>query len=305
MTELILWSYDASPFTQKALRMLGIKAARWRWVETPMMPPKDDLVALTGGYRGTPVLQVGADVYVDSQLIARELERRLPGPTLFPAGAATELMLVKWSDAFFRSSLKLALALMLPDWPAEFRQDREYLFPDIDFDRVGEDVEHAKAQYRAHAALIERQLADGRPFLGGDAAGLADVQAHPFVWLARGGYPGLAGELLDDLPALVAWEARVAAIGEGTRLPISAAEGHAVARAATPSAGVRVDARDAQRLAAGMTVEVEPDDTRRGGVRGELVVATADEVAIRRSHAATGEVVVHFPRLGYRVRPQA
>lgn len=304
MTDLILWSYDASPFTQKALRMLGIKGASWRWVETPMMPPKNDLVVLTGGYRGTPVLQVGADVYVDSQLIARELERRLPGPSLFAAGAATELMLVKWSDAFFRTALRLALALMLPQWPVEFRQDREYLFRDIDFDRVGEDFEHAKAQYRAHAALIERQLADGRPFLGGSAAGLADVQAHPFVWLARGGYPELAGELLDDLPALVAWEARVAMIGEGTRQAITAAEGHATARAARPATGTQVDARDAQRLRAGMIVEVEPDDTRRGGVHGELVVATVNEVAIRRSHAAVGEVVVHFPRLGYRVRPQ-
>ena len=49
MTDLVLWSYDASPFTQRALRLLGIKNLPWKWVETPMMPPKDDLVALTGG----------------------------------------------------------------------------------------------------------------------------------------------------------------------------------------------------------------------------------------------------------------
>ncbi|TFH41515.1 MAG: glutathione S-transferase family protein, partial [Lysobacterales bacterium] len=51
MSRLILWSYDASPFTQKALRMLGLKGPEWGWVETPMMPPKDELLALTGGYR--------------------------------------------------------------------------------------------------------------------------------------------------------------------------------------------------------------------------------------------------------------
>ena len=114
MSELILWSYDASPFTQKALLMLGIKGAQYGWVETPMLPPKADLVTLTGGYRGTPVLQSGADVYIDSQLIARELERRLPTPPLFPLGSGLELAMVKWSDAFFRSALKVALALMLP-----------------------------------------------------------------------------------------------------------------------------------------------------------------------------------------------
>jgi glutathione S-transferase len=72
----ILHHYDASPYTQRVLKMLGIKRLRWVSVRTPMLPPKDDLVALTGGYRGTPVLQIGADVYVDSQRIARELERR-------------------------------------------------------------------------------------------------------------------------------------------------------------------------------------------------------------------------------------
>ena len=55
MTDLILHHYDASPFTQRVLRMLGIKGLEWRSVTTPMMPPKDDLLALTGGYRGTPV----------------------------------------------------------------------------------------------------------------------------------------------------------------------------------------------------------------------------------------------------------
>ena len=71
--DIILHAYDASPFTQRALKLLAIKGLAWRWVETPMMPPKDDLVALTGGYRGTPVMQIGADVYVDTQRIAREL----------------------------------------------------------------------------------------------------------------------------------------------------------------------------------------------------------------------------------------
>ena len=305
MSDVILWSYDASPFTQKALRMLGIKQVGWRWVETPMLPPKDDLVALTGGYRGTPVLQCGADIYVDSQLIARELERRYPVPTLFPAGTGLELALVKWSDAFFRAGLKLALALMLPQWPEEFRRDREHLFPDIDFDSVGADFSHAKSQFRAHASLLEEQLARGGRFLAGDAPGLADIQAHPFVWLARGGFPAVAGELLDDFRLLREWEGRMASLGEGTRRAIGAAEAQAVARAASPLGAVRIDPRDAQGLRAGVRVTVEPDDTRRGAVQGEVVVAMPNEVAIRRRHEAVGEVVVHFPRLGYRVVPMA
>jgi len=303
VSDLILWSYDASPFTQKALRMLGVKGLDWRWVETPMMPPKDDLVALTGGYRGTPVLQVGADVYVDSQLIAVELERRFPQPTLFPAGDGMELALVKWSDAFFRSGLKLALALMLPDWPDEFRQDRQYLFPDIDFETVGEDFDHARSQFRAHAALLEAQLSDGRRFLAGDSPGLADIQAHPFLWLARGGFPELASQLLAGFARLHAWEEAVAALGEGTRTTITSREGFAAAEATAPSTQPDLDSFDAQGLRAGQRVEVSPDDTRRGAVQGEVVIAAPNRIAVRRAHESLGEVVVHFPRLGYRVRP--
>ncbi len=303
MSRLILWSYDASPFTQKALRMLGLKGLEWGWVDTPMMPPKDQLLALTGGYRGTPVLQVGADIFVDSQLIANELERRVPTPSLFPAGAGLELALVKWSDAFFRAGLKLVLALSLSQWPAEFRRDREYLFPDIDFAGVKNDFEHAKSQFRAHAALLERQLGDGRCFLSGEAAGLADIQAHPFIWLARGAFPDLAAALLQDFSRLSGWEQRVTGIGEGHRHALDAAAALAIARLAKPSAQVRVDPHDAQGLAAGQPVEVAPDDTRRGAVCGEIVIATVDEVAVRRRDQAVGEVIVHFPRLGYRVAP--
>jgi hypothetical protein len=41
---------------------------------------------------------------------------------------------------------------------------------------------------------------------------------------------------------------------------------------------------------------------RRGDVRGEVVAANPNEIAVRHEHPSCGEVVVHFPRLGYRVR---
>jgi Glutathione S-transferase, N-terminal domain len=57
-------------------------------VEIPVIMPKPDLTALTGGYRKTPVLQIGADIYCDSQLIMRELERLHPSPSFYPAATA-------------------------------------------------------------------------------------------------------------------------------------------------------------------------------------------------------------------------
>jgi glutathione S-transferase len=55
MNELILHHYPASPFAEKIRAILGFKRLEWNSVIIPMTAPKPDLVALTGGYRKTPV----------------------------------------------------------------------------------------------------------------------------------------------------------------------------------------------------------------------------------------------------------
>jgi glutathione S-transferase len=304
MTDIILHHYDASPFTQKALRMLGLKKLAWQSVETPMMLPKPDLVCLTGGYRGTPVMQIGADIYIDSQCIARELERRHPEPTFFPAAdTGLAYALVKWSDEFFQAGLKMALALLGPDWPEAFRADRQALFAHLDFDEMDKETGHAMAQLCASAALLNAQLADGRSFLGGDHPGLADIQAFSVPWFTRAAMP-ISEQLLRDFEHLPAWEARVAGLGEGERQPIDVAEAHRVARESEPNLTSEVGENEPQGLEAGMPVRVMPDDfSLRGAVEGELLRASALGIAIHRSTDDFGDLIIHFPRLGYRIEP--
>ncbi len=86
--DIILHHYPQSPVAEKVRVVLGIKNLSWYSVHIPRLPPKPDLVPLTGGYRRTPVLQVGAEIYCDTQCIIRELERRYPHPTLYPNGSA-------------------------------------------------------------------------------------------------------------------------------------------------------------------------------------------------------------------------
>lgn len=304
MTEIILHHYDASPFTQKALRMLGLKNLEWRSVETPMMLPKPDLVCLTGGYRGTPVMQIGADIYIDTQRIARELERRYPDSTLFPAGdTGLGYALVKWSDEFFQAGLKMALALLGPDWDQAFRDDRQALFAHLDFDDMDKETGHAMAQLCASTALLDAQLADGRSFLTGDAAGLADIQAFGVPWFTRAAMP-VTERLFSALEHLPAWEARVADLGEGERRPIDVAEAHQVAREGQPDLKGDVTGNDAQGLEVGMPVTVMPDDfSLRGALEGTVLRASPLELAIHRSTDDFGDLVIHYPRLGYRVEP--
>ena len=72
-TELILHHYPSSPFSEKIRLVLGFKQLPWKSVIIPSVMPKPDVVALTGGYLRTPVLQIGADIYCDTSLICEVL----------------------------------------------------------------------------------------------------------------------------------------------------------------------------------------------------------------------------------------
>jgi hypothetical protein len=110
-----------------------------------------------------------------------------------------------------------------------------------------------------------------------------------------------AGAILEPFKHLPAWESRVQALGHGERTPLEVGAAHAIARAATPAAGRGVDPADALGLTAGEPVVVTPDDYGKVPVAGELVTLEVHEVAVRREDPAVGRVVVHFPRIGYRV----
>lgn len=283
--------------------MLGLKGLSWHSVETPMILPKPDLVILTGGYRGTPVLQIGADVYVDNQCIAMELERRFPEPSLFPYGnTGMDQALVKWSDAFFRAGLFMVIARQSKDWPDEFLIDRKALFSDLDFDFVTADIDHARAQLRAYASFINTQLADGRAFLEGSKPSLADIHAFSVPWFTRAAMPEV-NDLLAAFNHLPTWEGRVSNIGEGIRKQITATEAHRIARETESEIKGTIDPGDAQGLREGLKVRIEADDSRRGITIGTIVAAAPNQIAVRHCNETVGEVVVYFPRIGYRINP--
>ena len=51
----------------------------------------------------------------------------------------------------------------------------------------------------------------------------------------------------------------------------------------------------------GDRVVVSAEDYGRDPIAGTLVIANANEIAIRREAPEVGEVVVHVPRAGFRV----
>ena len=125
MTDIILHHYDTSPYSEKVRLGLGLKGLAWASVELPVIMPKPNLTALTGGYRKTPVLQIGADIYCDSQLIMRELERRHPSPSFYPAGRGAADALAWWAEkTMFLPAVSIAFAKRPDALPEGFLEDR-------------------------------------------------------------------------------------------------------------------------------------------------------------------------------------
>ena len=302
MADLILHHHDPSPFGEKIRLCFGLKGLPWDSVQVPMLPPRPLVEPLTGGYRKIPVLQAGADIYCDTRLIARELERRYPQPTLFPQGSeGLAIALAAWSDrSFFDPGAGLSMGLNRSMIPPAIIEDRKDFFNFMDFDRLEDDLPHLFTQFSANLSYVERMLADGRRFVLGDAPSFADIDAYFPVWMARGNI-GDAPRLLQPFERLRAWEARMDALPRGIRREIDGEQALDVARAATPLEPLGVDGDDPLRLSSGDAVVVTPDDYGRIPVTGELVTLNVDEVAVRLRSAPIGEVIVHFPRLGYRV----
>jgi glutathione S-transferase len=308
MSELILHHYPASPFAEKIRTILGYKGLAWRSVTIPVIMPKPDLTALTGGYRKTPVLQVGCDVYCDTYRIAQLLDELHPEPPVFrPERGAVELAAGRFFDStlFFACIAHLfqphvigaAFTAMPADEAGGFMQDRAAMmqnakvaFPTID---------DARAILADVLGRLDAQLGGGG-FLLGAEPGWADFCAfHPLRGMRM--VPALEGELA-PYQGVLAWLDRMGDLGNGTPTELAAAEALDVARNAKPrtlpaSAGPPLDGIELRD-----EVEVAAGDYGTEPVRGTLVHVGPNEVAVQRRDERAGEVVVHFPRLGFAVR---
>ena len=302
MSDLILHHYPNSPFSEKVRVAFGIKQLAWKSVEVPNIMPKPDLMPLTGGYRKTPVLQVGADIYCDTQLMMLEIEKHSPEKPLLPVGQEGEARaLTMWIDRnIFWAAVGVVMGAIGDKLPEAFAKDRsEFSGRSFDAAKLKAAQPMAREQTYAHLALAEQMLRDGRPFLLGAVPSLADCALYNPVWFlqVRMGQ-GNSPSPLDRLPRIVEWSQRMKGFGSGKPTSMTGAEALDVARAATPGT-TKVDDKDPSGLRAGQKISVTPDDTGKVPVTGELVGLTADRISIKRTDERVGDVVVHFPRAGF------
>lgn len=309
MHELILHHYDASPFAEKARLMLGFKQLSWRSVDIPRIMPKPDLVALTGGYRKTPVLQVGADIYCDTALIARRLDAEKATPALFPEGQEfVAASFAQWVDSqifqhavslvFQPESVAVRFGKLPPEAVKAFVADRAGLFSGGSATRV--PVEVAKHNWPSLMGRVEQQLArEAGDFLFGEPS-IADFSLAHCLWFLKG--TPVTAPLVDAYPNVSAWLGRVLGFGHGASSALSAEDAIAIARAATPAALPDEQFVEPNGFTAGQRVQIAATDYGVDPVEGELVFAGAEELILRREDDRAGTVHVHFPRLGFAIK---
>ena len=310
MTEPVLHHYPVSPFAEKARLMLGFKCLAWKSVRIPLFMPKPDVVALTGGYRRTPILQVGADVYCDTALIARVLERIAPAPTFFPHGdtfaqqAAAQFAdgPIFWNTVPVGFSpgtgmMKIFFKDATPEYLAAFGKDRSAYRAGL---RRG-PAHECRANLAGLLAKIEAQLSG--PYLFGAAACYADFCLYHALWplwLPEDLRPMIAAH-----PRTLAFMERMSAIGHGKPTELSSGDAVKLASESKPVTVKNPVALETGGIALGAQAAVMPTDTGLDPVVGELLTASADEIVIRRADPRAGTVHVHFPRFGFQINKPA
>ncbi len=289
---MILHQYDFSPFSEKIRTIFGMKNLAWQACDQPVIMPKPELVALTGGYRRIPVLQIGADIYFDTALIAEEIERRFPTPSITTnIGPATAAAFTAWTDQTL--FWHVVTALFGGDLPMDdaFIADRSALIGRaFDPKTMAAAAPAALIALAAAFDLINQQLSDGRPYLSGDTPGIADACLYHNIAFLRWGR-GRGAAVVDGVPHLLAWEARVRAIGHGRRgADISREDAIALAHTSTPAPTTGESLRP--DLPVGCTCTIAYSDANTPPLTATVVAATHQHMTVRPANATTH---LHMP----------
>ena len=300
----ILYHYLASPYSEKLRLALGVAGIQWGSVIVPAQPPRPFLDVFLSGYRRIPVLQIGAHFYCDSALAFDALAE--VSDRLKPAGhlsRTNELLRRHAEDRIFFAVIAAAspisvLRLLAQDLGLfgmfRFLKDRSDMMK-------GSAVE--KQSQRAAARLVKdfvgqlNGLLKQDRFLGGAHAGYLDLCCYHPLWMAS----VINRETLSALPPLVhAWMQRIAALGHGSSVLVSQRQIYDRVSGDQFQDFVR---EVSGPFAQNSLVSVRPTDYARDSTEGHLVFMDEHQCVITRNLPSGNAVFLHFPIIGFEVRP--
>ena len=299
--DIYLHHYPVSPFSEKVRLMLGYLELDWKSVEISMIMPRPLLMPLSGGYRRTPCLQIGANVYCDSAVIARGLARRTGDATLFAPGFAARRV-AEWSDSqlfrvvvalnFAPEALTSMMSKLPPDQIQAFVADRASLTEGSTLAATAPST--ARAQLAQYLRELDASLEGA--FLFGVAPSIADFSLYHCLWFLKNNEYNASQ--LAPFKAVGAWMDRIAAFGHGAPEEASAEQALAYARECEPVLPA-LESVFPEGVSAGDHVTVTPADYGKIPVDGRLVTCASDEVVLERETPEAGLVMTHFPVVGF------
>ncbi|TVS10043.1 MAG: glutathione S-transferase family protein [Gammaproteobacteria bacterium] len=310
MPELILHHYQGSLFSEKVRAIFGFKGVTWHSVEISPIMPRPLLMPITGGYRRTPVLQVGADVFCDTHVITEFLEDAHPQPPLHPdalgwavrtlaAQADTHLFRVVVALCFQPKAAAATLGTLGEELANKFAADRAELVKGTQgLATLPPDV--AEVEFADELGRLEAQLAVTRWAVGG-VPSLADFAIYHCLWLVQ--HNPVVKDLLLPFARVREWMQRMAGFGHGVRRELAAEDALAMARDAEPMPLQVQSGHLPEGVRPGAAVTVTPTDYGLIPVAGTLDYCTAHACAVLRDDPEAGRVRVHFPRTGFRIDP--
>ncbi len=305
MSTPILHHYPPSLFSEKIRTLFGYLQLEWQSVIIPPIMPRPHLMPLSGGYRKTPIMQIGANVYCDTEIICRKLAELTGDNTLYAPGFVAERV-ARWADTeLFRTTVALnfrpeALAAQMSQMSAAdmeaFQKDRAELSAGAPI--VAVDPAAAQADFVSLLASLNASLR--QPFLFGDAPSIADFSLYHCLWFVAGNAANTP--LIEAWPTVQDYLTRMQDFGHGCVTELAPQAALAIGAESEPQyPDAAVDPRYADTLAAGAAVTVAPNDYGRIPVAGKLLSWNGNEIVIAREDDQAGNIMVHFPNIGFEV----
>ncbi|KAI9322752.1 glutathione S-transferase [Dichotomocladium elegans] len=304
--------YSLSPFSQKVAWALNYKNVAYKTVTISPVEPRPLRRPLDGGYRKTPILQIGNQVFCDTARILDEIEKRYPEPSLFPAtraGRSSEIL-----SKAIRPWLDSSLFMMIPSQfdvkklPAELLKDRAAFAGRKTF--LDPASPYLRAELFAQLARAEQLIpqnndtTDGIWILDTPTVSAADLSLAMDSLFAVN---TLGRDFVHHFPRLAMHLKRVTvachAERAGSMADISAEEALAIARTqAEPYTGPTECTLPL--LSVGQQVEVTPIDTGKIPATGKLLALSNDGITIEHVDVASNTTcIIHFPTIGFVVTP--
>lgn len=303
---IVLHHTPGSPYSEKARTMLGYTELPWLSVSAGLMPrPVQE--ELVGGYaRRIPLLQIGADVFVDASLIAQEIAHLSGNPDLDWLQQKPEIQKFIYSQEqemfdpmiYSMSKMQMLWGLLhsLSPWETvAFTRDRVGSLSEFDMPERDPAIE----QLALNKKKEEFTKALGTsPFLfGSEKPTIADFSSFHLVWYRheRLDQPMYNDEEVTQL----AWLKRMQSIGHGKYTEIEPTLTWEIAKKYSPR---KIPEAMKQGEKIGQLIQLKPNDSlgfATPAIEGVLIGEDEHQYILQRDTKNAGTVHVHFPKVAY------